>query len=153
MRERVWRAPQFLHMRLDAALARETLTRLALAVPGLRGFGRVKRPARRPTGVFELAPHFGGRPPAVAARPPHGRSRAGNEGAGDPERRGDYVTVTKRGRKELEAAATGHVQTVRRLFVDRLTPAQLDAIGAAAGRVLAGFDQPTALPASTGAQR
>jgi DNA-binding MarR family transcriptional regulator len=57
------------------------------------------------------------------------------------DRRGAYVVVTPRGRKEIEAAAPGHVDAVRRLFVDRLTPEQLDAVGDAAETVLAGFDE------------
>ena len=40
----------------------------------------------------------------------------------------------------IEAAAPGHVAAVRRFFVDRLTPRQLEAIGDAAEAVLAGFD-------------
>ena len=55
----------------------------------------------------------------------------------DSDRRGAFVVVTERGRKEIEAAAPGHVATVRRLFVDRLTPDQLDAIAEAAEIVLA----------------
>ena len=40
--------------------------------------------------------------------------------------------MTKLGRKEVEAAAPGHVANVRRLFIDRLTLDQLDAITVAA---------------------
>jgi hypothetical protein len=50
------------------------------------------------------------------------------------------VAVTKRGRKEIAAAAPGHVALVRRLFIDRLNPAQLDALGNAAEAVLAAID-------------
>ena len=50
----------------------------------------------------------------------------------DSDRRGAYVVITERGRRDIEAAAPGHVAAVRRLFVDRLTPSQLDAIGEAA---------------------
>jgi DNA-binding MarR family transcriptional regulator len=60
----------------------------------------------------------------------------------DSDRRGAFVVVTRRGRKEIEAAAPGHVTAVRRLFVDRLSPAQLDAIGEAADIVLATLDEP-----------
>jgi DNA-binding MarR family transcriptional regulator len=59
----------------------------------------------------------------------------------DADRRGFYVRVTARGRKEIEAAAPGHVAAVRRLFVDRLADDQLDAIGDAAEAVLAAFDE------------
>ena len=56
------------------------------------------------------------------------------------DRRGAFVVITKKGRREIEAAAPGHVAAVRRLFVDRLTPQQLDALADAAEAVLAGFD-------------
>ncbi len=63
------------------------------------------------------------------------------------DRRGSYVAVTAKGRREIEAAAPGHVAAVRRLFVDRLTPEQLDAIAEAAETVLAGFGEIDASPA------
>jgi hypothetical protein len=50
------------------------------------------------------------------------------------------VVITDRGRAEIRSAAPGHVAAVRRLFVDRLTPSQLDAIGDAAEAILAAFD-------------
>ena len=50
--------------------------------------------------------------------------------------RGSFVAATARGRRQIEAAAPGHVAAVRELFVDRLTPAQLDAIADAAEDVL-----------------
>jgi DNA-binding MarR family transcriptional regulator len=56
------------------------------------------------------------------------------------DRRGAYVVATDRGRGAIAAAAPGHVAAVRRLFVDRLDPEQLDVIGAAAAAVLAGLD-------------
>jgi DNA-binding MarR family transcriptional regulator len=63
------------------------------------------------------------------------------------DRRGAFVVVTNRGREEIEAAAPGHVAAVRRLFIDRLTGEQLDAIAESAEAVLAGLDgQPSASP-------
>lgn len=58
----------------------------------------------------------------------------------DSDRRGAFVVITAHGRREIEAVAPGHVSAVRRMFVDRLTPAQLDAIGDAAEVVLAALD-------------
>jgi DNA-binding MarR family transcriptional regulator len=55
----------------------------------------------------------------------------------DSDRRGAFVVITKQGGKEIEAAAPGHVRTVRRLFVDRLTPDELEVIATAAEKVLA----------------
>lgn len=60
----------------------------------------------------------------------------------DSDRRGAFVVITAHGRREIEAAAPGHVDAVRRMFVDRLTPAQLDAIGDAAEVVLAALEEP-----------
>ena len=51
-----------------------------------------------------------------------------------------FVVVTDRGREAIAAAAPGHVTAVRRLFLDALTPAQLDAVGDAAVTVLAALD-------------
>ena len=50
----------------------------------------------------------------------------------DSDRRGAFVDRHRHGGSDIEAAAPGHVAAVRRLFVDRLTAAQLDAIGDAA---------------------
>lgn len=39
--------------------------------------------------------------------------------------RGAYVTITPSGRAAIEAAAPRHVEDVRRLFLDHLTPGQI----------------------------
>jgi DNA-binding MarR family transcriptional regulator len=57
----------------------------------------------------------------------------------ETDRRGAFVIVTRHGRREIEAAAPGHVTTVRELFLDRLTPSQLEALADAAEAVLAGL--------------
>jgi hypothetical protein len=41
------------------------------------------------------------------------------------------VLLTERGRTEFRAASASHLHAVRELFVDALTPAQLDALGSA----------------------
>lgn len=56
------------------------------------------------------------------------------------DRRGSFVALTPRGRREIEAAAPGHVDAVRELFIDRLTPEQLDALAGASTAVLAALD-------------
>jgi DNA-binding MarR family transcriptional regulator len=54
----------------------------------------------------------------------------------DDDRRGAYVVATKTGRKAIEVAAPHHVSAVRRLFVDRLTNDELDAVASVAEKVL-----------------
>jgi DNA-binding MarR family transcriptional regulator len=90
--------------------------------------------------LFELAHDLGWE----KSRLSHHISRMANRGLVrkekcESDRRGAFVVVTDRGRAEIETAAPGHVTAVRRLFVDRLTPRQLDSIAAAAETVLAGL--------------
>ena len=59
------------------------------------------------------------------------------------DRRGAFVVVTDEGRRQLAAAAPGHVAAVRRLFVDRLRPEQLATLAELAETVLAAFDGDT----------
>jgi DNA-binding MarR family transcriptional regulator len=54
----------------------------------------------------------------------------------DTDRRGAWVTLTDEGRAAIEAAAPSHVADVRRLFVDPLTPDQLDALAEISEAVL-----------------
>jgi DNA-binding MarR family transcriptional regulator len=51
--------------------------------------------------------------------------------------RGSFVALTDEGLAVIEAAAPGHVEDVRRYFIDLLTPAQLDVIADATAAVLA----------------
>ncbi|SCG74513.1 DNA-binding transcriptional regulator, MarR family [Micromonospora siamensis] len=54
--------------------------------------------------------------------------------------RGAFVAVTEAGRAAIEAAAPGHVATVRRLFLDHLDRDQLRALEQLADRVTAGVE-------------
>lgn len=58
----------------------------------------------------------------------------------DDDRRGAFVVITDKGRADIEAAAPGHLATVRRLFVDHLDEHQLDQVGDIAEIVLASLD-------------
>ena len=59
------------------------------------------------------------------------------------DRRGSFVGITARGRREIESAAPSHVADVRQLFIDRLTRSQLDAMAASAQKVLEGVPADT----------
>jgi DNA-binding MarR family transcriptional regulator len=130
-----------MQMRLDGEIARQLAGESGLSYPD---YVVLVALTDRPDGrmrLFELARTLGWE----KSRLSHHIARMAARGLVDKERcdsdrRGAYVVVTRRGRKEIEAAAPGHVTTVRRLFVDRLTPAQLDAIGDAAETVLAALD-------------
>ncbi|MET8282525.1 MarR family transcriptional regulator [Micromonospora sp. NPDC005174] len=50
--------------------------------------------------------------------------------------RGAIVVLTRAGRNAIEAAAPGHVAAVRQHFLDLLTPAEVEALGAFTHRVV-----------------
>ena len=55
------------------------------------------------------------------------------------DQRGWYVAVSPEGWAAIEGAAPGHVEAVRRWFIDRLTPEQISAMASVADAVLAGL--------------
>jgi DNA-binding MarR family transcriptional regulator len=141
--ERAWRALQLMQLRLEGALAHQLAVESGLSYSDyLVLVALTDRPDGRMR-LFELGGILGWE----KSRLSHHVARMVDRGLVakercDSDRRGAYVVVTERGRNEIEAAAPGHVAAVRRLFVDRLTPRQLDALGEAARVVLAGFDEP-----------
>jgi len=139
--ERAWRALQAMQMRLDAELARQLAADSSLSYPDYLVLVTL---TDRPDGrlrLFELAEELGWE----QSRASHHVARMVTRGLVAKERcrddrRGAHVRITDRGRAAIEAAAPGHVAAVRRLFVDRLTGAQLDAVHDAARSVLAGLE-------------
>ena len=138
---RAWRTLQMMQMRLDGELAR-----LLTAESGLsyQDYTVLVALTAQPEGrmrAFELGALLGWE----KSRLSHHVRRMAERGLVKKEkcasdRRGSFVAVTAAGRREIEYAAPGHVTAVRRLFVDRLTPGQLDAISDVAETVLAAFD-------------
>jgi DNA-binding MarR family transcriptional regulator len=56
---------------------------------------------------------------------------------GDPsDARGAFVVLTKKGLRAVEEAAPSHVGSVRRHFIDLLSPEQLDVLGDVTEKVL-----------------
>ena len=135
--ERAWRALQFMAMRLDARLASELA---AVSDLSLSDYTVLVALTDRPAGrmrVFELAATLGWEKSRVSHQIARmvDRGLVAKEKCGD-DRRGAFVVATEGGLAAIEAAAPHHVETVRRLFVDPLTPAEIDALGRAAQKVL-----------------
>jgi DNA-binding MarR family transcriptional regulator len=138
---RAWRALQFMHMRLEGALARQLAAESGLSYPDFLVLVALTDQADGRLRLFELGEVLGWE----KSRLSHHVDRMANRGlvrktSCVTDRRGAYVVVTARGRREIEAAAPGHVATVRRLFVDQVSPAQLEVIADAAEAVLASLD-------------
>jgi DNA-binding MarR family transcriptional regulator len=138
--ERAWRALQFMEMRLNARLASELATVSDLSYAEYTVLVALTDRAGDRMRIFELGAILGWEKSRVShqiARMAE-RGLVAKEKCGD-DRRGAYVVATEEGRRAIEAAAPHHVATVRRLFVDRLTPAELDALAGVAEKVLDGM--------------
>jgi DNA-binding MarR family transcriptional regulator len=139
--ERAWRALQFMQMRLEAELARTLAAESGLSYPDYLVLVALTGEPDGRLRLFELGQLLGWE----KSRLSHHVGRMAERGLVTKERcasdrRGAFVAVTKQGRKEIAAAAPGHVRSVRRLFIDHVTPAELDVIASVAARVLAAID-------------
>jgi DNA-binding MarR family transcriptional regulator len=127
-----------MQMRLEARLARQLATESSLSYPDYLVLVALTDHPHGRLRLFELGDLLGWE----KSRLSHHVARMTNRGLVkkekcDSDRRGAFVAVTNEGRKEIQSAAPGHVDTVRRLFIDPLTPDELDAIATAAEKVLA----------------
>jgi DNA-binding MarR family transcriptional regulator len=135
--ERAWRALQSMQMRLNARLASDLAEASDLTHSEYKVLVAL---TDRPDGrmrLFELAAALGWEKSRVS----HQIARMADRGlvAKDKcsdDRRGAFVVVTDQGRAAIGAAAPHHVETVRRLFVEPLSAAEIDALGRAAQKIL-----------------
>ncbi len=142
--QRAWRGLQLMQLRLEGALARQLSAGSGLSYPDYLVLVALTDAPDGRLRLFELGAILGWE----KSRLSHHVSRMADRGLVAKERcgsdrRGAEVVVTATGRREIAAAAPGHVETVRRLFIDRLTPEQLDAIADVSDSILAGFDEAT----------
>jgi DNA-binding MarR family transcriptional regulator len=142
--EQAWRALQLMQMRLEGALARQLAADSGLSYADYVVLVALTDQPDSRMRLNQLAEILGWE----KSRASHQVSRMAERGLirkkkCESDRRGANVELTSRGRRAIEAAAPGHVEMVRRLFVDHLTPRQLAAVRAAAETVLAGFEGAT----------
>lgn len=144
--QRAWRGLQFMQLRLDAVLSRELAGESAMSYSD---YVVLVALTDRPDGrlrLFELAHVLGWE----RSRLSHHVARMVSRGlvVKEPhsdDRRGAFVVVSDEGRRQIDAAAPGHVAAVRRVFLDVVTPTQLDVIADVAEAVLARLDRQDAL--------
>jgi DNA-binding MarR family transcriptional regulator len=157
--QRAWRALQVMQARLGAELARDLSLHSPLSYQDYVVLvALTDEPARR-LRLFELGERLGWE----KTRASHQVTRMARRGlvakfTCQEDRRGAVVEVTEEGRRAIEAAAPSHVEAVRRLFIDKLTPAQLRQLELICEAVLSclgpgdepGRQAPAAQPASAG---
>lgn len=134
---RAWRGLQFMQMRLEAELSRQLAADSSLS---LQDYGVLVALTDQRDGrlrAFELADRLGW----DKTRLSHHLKRMVDRELIDKEtcpsdRRGFFIVVTALGRQEIERAAPGHVNSVRRVFLDHVTPEELTVIADVTARVL-----------------
>lgn len=138
---RAWAALQMMQMRLNARLARDLAAHSSLGYQDYVVLVNLTGEADGRMRLFELAYVMGWE----RSRLSHHISRMVARGlvrkhSCASDGRGAFVEVSARGRRDLADAAPSHVDAVRRLFVDRLTRAQLRQLEAISTEVLAAID-------------
>ena len=139
---RAWRGLQLMQMRLDRELARELAADSGLSYPDyLVLVALTDRPDGRMR-LFELGSFLGWEKSRLSHHVNRMTKRdLVTKEPCDDDRRGAFVVITTQGRAEIEAAAPGHVASVRRLFIDHLDTRQLDQVAVCTETVLASLDR------------
>lgn len=136
-----WRGLVRMQSQLTGELARRLARSSALSYPDYEVLAVL---TERPDGrlrLFELAHELGWEKSRAShhIRRMEERGLVGKERCVE-DRRGWFVEVTDDGRRAIADAAPDHVAAVRELFVDRLTPEQIDVVSEVADTVLAAVE-------------
>lgn len=132
-----WRGLQFMQMRLEAALARQLAAESSLSLQDFVVLVALTDQADGRLRAFELAESIGWDKTRLSHHLKRMRNRGLVEQQACPtDRRGYYVAITSAGCAAIEAAAPGHVATVRRLFLDLVTDDELETLARVTQRVL-----------------
>ncbi|MET9298294.1 MarR family transcriptional regulator [Micromonospora aurantiaca] len=135
--DRAWRGYRRMRRLLDLELARELMQDAGLSEPDYDVLSDLSETPEQRLRLSELADRM----LWSRSRLSHHISRMQQRGLVTREEcatdgRGSVVVLTPAGRRAVEAAAPGHVAAVRRHLIDRLTPAEVAALGTLSQRVI-----------------
>ncbi|WP_431878956.1 MarR family winged helix-turn-helix transcriptional regulator [Micromonospora marina] len=135
--DRAWRGYRRMRRLLDLELARELMQDAGLSEPDYDVLSDLSETPEQRLRLSELADRM----LWSRSRLSHHISRMQQRGLVTREEcatdgRGSVVVLTPAGRQAVEAAAPGHVAAVRRHLIDRLTPAEVAALGTLSQRVI-----------------
>lgn len=144
---RAWRGYRRMRRLLDLQLARDLMRDAGLSEPDYDVLSDLSETPDQRLRLTELA----ARMLWSKSRLSHHIARMQQRGLVTREEcpadgRGSVVVLTAQGRRAIEAAAPGHVAAVRRHLIDRMTPAEIDALAAFSHRVV---DELSEIDAST----
>ncbi|MEU7926222.1 MarR family transcriptional regulator [Micromonospora sp. NPDC049801] len=135
--DRAWRGYRRMRRLLDLELARELTQDAGLSEPD---YDVLSDLSETPQGRLRLS-ELADRMLWSRSRLSHHLTRMQQRGLVTRQEcpddaRGAIVVLTRAGRNAIEAAAPGHVSAVRQHFLDLLTPAEVEALGAFTHRVV-----------------
>ncbi|MGQ0625502.1 MAG: MarR family winged helix-turn-helix transcriptional regulator [Sporichthyaceae bacterium] len=132
-----WRGSLSMWARLQSALAREMADGSELSMSDFAVLVTLTEACGGAVRAFSLARELDWEKSRLSHQLARMERRGLIDRAGCSEDgRGQIVTATAAGRAAIEAAAPAHVEAVRRLFLDHLTPTQIDALAAISASVL-----------------
>jgi DNA-binding MarR family transcriptional regulator len=136
--QRAWRGYRRMRALLDLQLARDLMRDSGLSEADYDVLSTLGETDGRRMRLTELAAHM----LWSKSRLSHHIGRMEQRGLVtrepcEDDGRGSMVVLTASGREAIEAAASRHVDSVRRHFVDVIEPAELAALDALTGRVVA----------------
>ena len=134
--DRAWRGYRRMRTLLDLRLARDLAQNSGLSEPDYDVLSTLTERPDSQWRASELAAHL----LWSSSRLAHHVGRMERRGLVlrmpcQDDGRGAIVALTDHGRMVLESAAPGHVESVRRNFVDLLTPSEIDTLAAIAEKV------------------
>lgn len=138
---RAWRGYTRLHIELDAALYRRLAQRSGLSQADYAVLVELSESPDGRRRAFQLGRALRWEKSRLShhLKRMEGRGLICREECAE-DARGSEVVLTSAGRTAIEAAAPAHVEDVRELMIDRLTPAQLVTLAEVAETVLQTLD-------------
>jgi DNA-binding MarR family transcriptional regulator len=139
---RAWQSFQLMVARLTGFLARDLSAHSELSYADYVVLVVLSAETSGMVRLFELAHRLGWE----KSRASHQVARMVERGLVEKhrcasDRRGAFVALTRAGRDQLVAAAPSHVAAVRRVFVDRLLPEQLEQLSVLSALVLEAIEE------------
>lgn len=127
---RAWLAYRRMHLLLNAEINRDLAKEAGLSEADYDVLSSLTATDDRRRRLSELAAHMRW----SKSRLSHHITRMEQRGLVcreevDGDARGSFVVLTPQGRRTIEQAAPGHVTSVRRHLIDRLTPEQIRVLG------------------------
>lgn len=135
--QQAWRAYVKMQSHLNAALGRRMQADSQLSLPDFEVLVQLTDTPEGRVRVFELARALDWEKSRLShhLRRMQKRGLVGREECPD-DARGAFIVLTRQGREAIEQAAPHHVETVRELVFDVLTPDQVEALQSISERIL-----------------